>query len=265
VKAIAFLGGGRITSALVAGLRLSGYRAPLVVYDRHPNKLRQLRQQHRIVAEPDLKEAVGGASLLVVAVGPSSVRQLLRDIGRIDRRIAAVSLAAGIPLRNLRRELGPPVQWARAMPSPACRTGRGLTAVTFPQSLPAATRNKIKRLFALVGSVVEIPEGNFDAFTVTYSCSHGYHALAALAGAGQQIGLDRKNALIAAAHALADGIVSWREGNVSLKHLLHEAATPGGIAATVMEAMDKAGYQRIVEEALRSGMARARANAKGYR
>jgi pyrroline-5-carboxylate reductase len=75
--------------------------------------------------------------------------------------------------------------------------------------------------------------------------------------------LDRKNALISAAHALADGILSWREGNVSLKELLREAATPGGIAATVMDAMDQAGYQRMVEQALRAGVARAKANANG--
>lgn len=263
MKAVVFLGGGRITSALVAGLRLSGYRAPLVVYDRHPDKLWELNRRHGVRAEPDLKAALRRASLLVVAVGPSSITQLLCEIGRIDRPLVAISFAAGIPLKNLRRQLGPPVQWARAMPSPACRTGRGLTAVTFPRTFPAAARRKIKNFFALVGSVSEISERRFDAFTVSYSCSHGYHALAALAGAAQRVGLDRKNAFIAAAHALADGILSWREGNASLADLLHEAATPGGIAATVMHAMDAAGYQRMLEHALRAGVARARANRRG--
>src|SRR5712692_7565624 len=52
---------------------------------------------------------------------------------------------------------------------------------------------------------------------------------AALAGAAQKLGLDQKTALTAAAHALADGIVSWREGDISSNYLLREAATPGGI------------------------------------
>ena len=54
--------------------------------------------------------------------------------------------------------------------------------------------------------MLEIPERHFDAFTVTFSPSHGYHALAALATAGERLGLNRKNALTAAAHALAGGI-----------------------------------------------------------
>jgi pyrroline-5-carboxylate reductase len=43
---------------------------------------------------------------------------------------------------------------------------------------------------------------------------------------------------------------------------LHEAATPGGIAAAVMEAMDQAGYSRVLARGLKAGLKRARENAK---
>jgi pyrroline-5-carboxylate reductase len=111
--------------------------------------------------------------------------------------------------------------------------------------------------------VIEIPESKFDAFTVTYSCSHGYHALATLAKSAQAAGLDRETALLASAHALADGIFAWREGNLSLGRLLEEAATPGGIAAATMTGMDSAGYARAVRQGVVEGLRRARANARG--
>ena len=263
MRATVFLGGGRITSALVAGLRLAGYDRPIVVHDRNPRKLQQLKRQHRVIAEPDLQNAVAQAGLLVIAVRPDSVRELLKQIGRLHRPLPAVSLAAGIPLAKLRARLGPSVHWARAMPSPVCRTARGLTAITFGRGFPSVAKQVVRRLFARVGQVIEIPESKFDAFTVTYSSSHGYHALAALADAAQQLGLDRRSALTAAAHALGDGVVAWREGKIPLHRLLHEAATPGGVAATVMSAMDAAGYGRIVEHGLRKGIARARKNAGG--
>jgi pyrroline-5-carboxylate reductase len=211
--------------------------------------------------------------LLIIAVRPDAVVELLGKTrqavsrplrsNQTKRRILACSLAAGIPLAKLRATLGAPVRWARAMPSPAGRAGRGLTAVTFGRGFPAAARRRLKDFFGKLGPVLEIPEGKFDAFTVTYSSSHGYHALAALARAAQKLGLDRKTALAAAAHALADGILGWREGSDSLEALLHEAATPGGIAATVMESMDRAGHANIVERGLRAGVARARSNARG--
>lgn len=262
VNAIVFLGGGRITAALVAGLQLAGYNQPIVVHDRHPQKLNRLRQLYGITPDHDLQRAVSQAKLLIVAVRPDSLRDLLQAIGEVDRPLLAVSLVAGAPLARLRGKLGARVLWSRAMPSPACRGGRGLTALAFDRGVSTSLRREVTNLFAKVGPVIEVPESKFDAFTVTYSCSHGYHALATLAESGQSLGLDRKTALTAAAHALADGVLAWREGDISLDELLREAATPGGIAARVMRSMDAAGYQRVVRKGLAAGLKRTRRNAR---
>lgn len=275
-KAIVFLGGGRITAALLAGLRLANYRGPIVVHDRNLHKLRSLRKLYRVATEPDLEQAVSQAELLIVAVRPSDVVELLAlirpmiaaeksDSRHKNRVVLACSLAAGIPLANLRAALGPPVRWARAMPSPVARTRRGLTAMAFDRGFPASGGKLIEQLFESVGAVLEIPESKFDAFMVTFSPSHGYHTVAALAQAGKELGLDREAASIAATHALADGIVSWREGRESLDELLHEAATPGGIAAAVMNAMNAAGHASVIRRGLKAGMARASKNATASR
>ena len=271
MKATVFLGGGRITAALLAGLRLARYKAPIVVHDRNPGKLRAMEKEFGVGVEPDLLTAVAQARLLIVAVRPSDVGDLLKTIRESIRtaiaqqgnhRFIACSLAAGIRLSNLQRMLGPPIRWARAMPSPVARSGQGLTAVTFQRGFPHADRLRVRQFFTPVGGVLEVPEKRFDAFTVTYSASHGYHALAALAKAGQAAGLDRRVALVASAHALADGIIAWREGKYSLESLLEEAATPGGVAATTMAAMDAAGYRKAVGKGVGAGLRRARANRR---
>jgi pyrroline-5-carboxylate reductase len=261
MSTVVFLGGGRITSAMVAGLRLAKTRHRLLVHDRNPGKLRDLKKRYAVAVERDLNRAVKQADVLIVAVRPSSVRAVLRALGNVNRPLLAVSLAAGVPLRLLSKLAGPPVQWARAMPSPLCRSGRGLTAVTFPRILPRASRKRVQDFFAGFGQVVEIPESKFNAFTVIYSCSHGYHALATLARTGQAAGLDRNTALLASAHALADGIVAWRDGKNSLESLLEEAVTPGGIAAATVNKTDAAGYGRAIRQGVGAGLRRARANA----
>jgi pyrroline-5-carboxylate reductase len=263
VKATVFLGGGRITSALIAGLRLAKYDLPIVVHDRHPEKLRNLKKQYGVITETSLEIAVEAARWLIVAVRPDSVFELFKKIENLElrRELTVISLAAGVPLAQLERSLGSPYRWARAMPSPICRTGEGLTALAFSHTLKKTHRTEIRNLFALVGSVIEISETQFDAFTVTFSISHGHHALATLIEAAQSIGLDEKTAQLAAAHALGDAISSWRSSGMPLSELLDEAATPGGIAASVIESLNNAGYQRIVENGLRAGMDRARKNA----
>jgi pyrroline-5-carboxylate reductase len=263
VKATVFLGAGRITSALVAGLRLAKYDQPILVHDRHFNKLQQLKRQHRVVVETDLLRALKSAHLLIIAVRPVSVRELLKQIRAVTSRrpLMVVSLAAGIPLSTLQAALPSPVRWARAMPSPVCRSGQGLTGLAFGRGVSAANRTQVRALFSLMGTVIEIPEKQFDAFTVTYSSSHGYHALSALVAAAEAAGLDRKTAHLAAAHALADGIAAWRTGKLPLRKLLQEAATPGGIAAAVMKSLDRAAYQKIIAQGLLAGLKQARKNA----
>ncbi len=262
MKATVFLGGGNITGALAAGLRLAGYDGEIVVYDRNPSKLHALRRESRVEIARDLKSAVERAGMLVIAVRPASVLGMLGEVAACG--VAApklcVSLAAGIPLRRLRAALA--VRWVRAMPSPVCRVGRGLTALSFDRSVSKSERRRARSFFERVGAALEISEKQFDAFTATYSSSHGYHALATLAKAAQDAGLDRTTALAAAAHALGDGIRYWRESGLRLDDLLHEAVTPGGIAAATMSAMDAAGYQRVVKAGIRAGVKQAQRNAR---
>jgi len=266
-----FLGGGRITSAILAGLKVAGSRDRVVVHDHNQSKLKLLRRLYAVTVEPQLEQAIAQAGLLVIAVRPDAVPFLLRDMKAIltlqsKRQTVpprlAVSLAAGIQLVGLRQMLGPHALWARAMPSPVCRTGNGLTALVFERGFPPRRRSQVRDFLRKIGSLLELPERKFDAFTVTYSSSHGYYALEALADAGRQFGLDRKTALTAASHALADGINSWRRQNIPLDRLLEAASTPGGIAEATMAAMDRNGYREAVQRGLRAGLARARAIAR---
>jgi NADP oxidoreductase coenzyme F420-dependent len=171
-----FLGGGRITSALVAGLRRAGHKGVIVVHDRNAEKLRALHRDFGVAVEPDLRPAVSRADMLIIAVRPTAVAEMLEEVARYAgaSRLLAVSLAAGIPLKKLRPRLGARVRWARALPSPIGRIGRGLTAVAFARNVPRADRMRVRRFFEQVGLVLEMAESRLDAFNAAYSPAHGY-------------------------------------------------------------------------------------------
>jgi pyrroline-5-carboxylate reductase len=255
---IVFLGGGNLTTALLAGLRETGEQRPVFVHDRNPGKLRALARRFGAVPLPHLPRAVAQADLLLIAVRPASLHDLLAAIPAPAHSQIAVSMAAGVPLRHLRARLGARVHWARAMPSPVCRGGRGLTALAFDRALTARQRKIVRRFFAQFGPALVVPEREFDIFSAVYSPSQGYYALDALDAAARKLGLGSRIARIAAAHALADAVDEWRESGTSLQELIREAATPGGIAAAVMAVKERAGYRAMVERSLRAGVERAR-------
>ena len=122
--AVVFLGGGRITTALLAGLRLAGIRQPVIVHDRNPYKLRQLKRQYDVQVEPDLRRAVERAHLLIVAVRPDGVRDLLQQVGQLRMRHARPITASA---------------WLREFRSSICAHGWGARSAG-PAPCPARLR-----------------------------------------------------------------------------------------------------------------------------
>src|SRR5437588_7908229 len=92
MKATVFLGAGRITSALLAGLRLAGYKRPIIVYDRNPHKLRALCRSFQAQAVHHLASAVEQAELLIVAVQPASVPNLLDEVAACGATLPALGV-----------------------------------------------------------------------------------------------------------------------------------------------------------------------------
>ena len=112
--------------------------------------------------------------------------------------------------------------------------------------------------------VIELPESQFDAFTATYS-SEPRLSRAGDVGEGRAATRDwiARTALTAAAHALGDGIVYWRESGKSLD----ESAGGSGDARRDCGGDDggdgsRRGTRGRSSSGIRAGIKQARRNAK---
>src|SRR5260370_33955135 len=100
MSTVVFLGGGRITSAMLAGLRLAKTGHRLIVHDRNPSKLRDLKKRYAVAVEPDLNSAVKQAGGLIVAGRPTPVREVLRAIDNPIGNMHRPLPPAGLPARH---------------------------------------------------------------------------------------------------------------------------------------------------------------------
>lgn len=262
-----FVGGGSIAAAMISGLTVGKYASPIIVHDRRAERMRLLRRKFQTVSEPDLANAVADAEFIVLAVRPDAAPEMLCDLARAlqsakDKpKKIVVSVIAGLPLALLRKQIPARVDWVRAMPSPLSESGNGLTALAFARSCSSRSRRSVKRFFSEFGQVLEVPESEFNAFTVVYSPSHGLHALSALSEAAVRGGLNKHAALVAAAHALGAAEAVLKQRNADIENMVRQAATPGGTAEATMAAMDAAGYGDVVAKGVQAGIARARSMA----
>ncbi|MFC9917536.1 pyrroline-5-carboxylate reductase [Agromyces binzhouensis] len=182
LPAIAFLGAGSMARAVLAGLlqphvAVDGIRAT----NRSASRAAEFADEPRVTAyatEADAaanRRAVAGAKLVVVAVKPAMVPDLLDEIAdALEPGTIVVSVAAGVTVETFEAHLPEHVSVVRTMPNTPAVVGRAVTGVS------AGTRSSeddlalVVSLFETVGDVLVVPESQLDALSTISGSGPAY-------------------------------------------------------------------------------------------
>jgi pyrroline-5-carboxylate reductase len=174
---VGFIGAGHIARALGEGWsrpELAG--APALTYlDVAPEAAARTADATGAQVAPDLPTLVSASDLVVVAVRPQHVEQVLAEVAPLLGDRALVSVAAGISLARLRTALPAGARVARVMPNVAASLGLGVFLFV-PGTLGEVTTD-VESLFALAGEVVTLDEVHFDSATAVAGCMPGILAM----------------------------------------------------------------------------------------
>ena len=130
-RRVAVLGLGKIGSILLDGLLKAGLPPESAVATvRHADRAQALAAKRPVPVGTDNRAAVRGADVILIAVKPQNVRELLLEI-RADVTPAQVviSVAASVPTGFIEDALGAPIPVVRAMPNTPCQVGAGMTGI----------------------------------------------------------------------------------------------------------------------------------------
>src|SRR5919106_3534173 len=119
-RRIAVLGAGKAGEALIAGFLSSGWRRTeeIVATARHDERLAGLRERYGIETTLSNTEAVQGAEVVVIAVKPQDIENLLAEIGTaVTQAQTVLTIAAAIPCELIEHHLSDRVPVVRAMPN----------------------------------------------------------------------------------------------------------------------------------------------------
>ena len=255
---VGFIGCGHIARALAEGWSRRGlHGAPtLVFYDIDTGRAERLAAVCDGQAVPTAAALVAASDLVIVAVRPQHVVDVLDGIGKLLGDRPLVSVAAGVPLARLRDALPAGVKVGRVMPNVAAALGLGVFLLV-PGSLNGR-EPEVAQLFALAGEVVEMDEDAFDAGTAVAGCMPGMLAylVTAFAAAGREAGVPADVSVwlaVAGVHGAAALIA--REGDPAA--VVAAAATPGGMTAAGIEALEDHRVATAVQAAIAAATARA--------
>ncbi|WP_447976830.1 pyrroline-5-carboxylate reductase [Candidatus Nitrospira bockiana] len=230
---IAFVGAGSMTEALVSGLLHAGLtrRDDLIVSDILRARREHFQTRYQIQATGKNREAARQAQILVVAVEPQDLDEVLDDLrSSVPGDCLVISVAAGYPLARLAAHLGPAQRIVRAMPNTPSTVLAGATALAFPPQLPEADQESATAVFQAVGRVVFVEESLMDAVTGVSGSgpAYVYLMIEALADGGVRMGLPRSTAELLAAQTVLGAAKMLLESGEPPGRLKDRVASPGG-------------------------------------
>ena len=206
-KKLAVLGTGKLGSILLRAYLKQGLFNPKHVSAtvRHEEKAANLSIELGISASTNNRSAVKHADIVLLAVKPQVVGDVLKDIKpAIGRHTLVISVAASVPTAYIEQRVPQKVPVVRAMPNTCSIVGTGMTGICRGSHASAEHLEIAKAMFGAVGRAVVVDEKNMDAVTGLSASgpAFAYIILESLAEAGVKVGLPRDVSTLLAAQTM---------------------------------------------------------------
>ncbi|HKM84057.1 MAG TPA: pyrroline-5-carboxylate reductase [Candidatus Acidoferrum sp.] len=206
-KTLAVLGTGKLGSILLRAYLKQGLFAPkrVTATVRHEEKAVALAKELGVSGTTDNRKAVHGADIVLLAVKPQVVGDVLKEIApELGKDTLIISVAASVPTTYIEQRAGAKTPVVRAMPNTCSAVGCGMTGICRGAHASAEHLEIAKAMFNAVGRTVVVDEKNMDAVTGLSASgpAFAYIILESLAEAGVKVGLPRDIATLLASQTM---------------------------------------------------------------
>jgi pyrroline-5-carboxylate reductase len=220
-KKLAMLGTGKLGGILLRAYLKQELFSPrrVTATVKHAEKAALLAKELGVSVTTDNREAVRDADIVLLALKPQVVGEVLKVIApALNSKALIVSVAASVPTHYIEQRLaengGPAaasgatattnVPVIRAMPNTPSTVGCGMTGICRGAHANAEHLETARAMFDAVGRTVVVDEKNMDAVTGLSASgpAFAYIILESLAEAGVKVGLPRDVSTLLAAQTM---------------------------------------------------------------
>lgn len=218
----------------------------MLFFDADSGKARKLAEELGGEAVDSNAELAERADVVLLAVKPGVLQEAAAELAGAG---SVVSILGATPLERVEAAF-PEAAVGRVMPNVAVEVGGGVLCIA------GEFDPEVREKLSLLGSVIELPDSQFDVATALMSCSPAYFALVAeaLAEAGVSAGLEKK--------LVEKLVIEAAAGTGSLMRIRRPAdvrvsvTSPGGSTEAGLEALEREGAREAFEAAVRASLER---------
>lgn len=251
---IAFIGFGNMADAIAEGLIRSGAVLPqnITACAAHFDRLSQKAAAMGINAVGSAREAAAKGDIVVIAVKPYQVEQVIGPICAGLSGKLVVSIAAGWDFARLEALVSGKAHHISTIPNTPVAVCAGVIAAEDRHSLDEAELALFNEVFGSIGLVESVKTEQLSIAGTIAGCSPAYAAMfiEALGDAGVKHGLARETAYRLAAKMLEG------TGRLCVERKLHPAAmkdavcSPGGTTIKGVASLERDGFRGAVIAAI---------------
>lgn len=193
---IAIIGTGNLGKSIAKGLITNNAITTLYLSKRNTESILEFEGYKNVFLTTDNGEAVKNSDILILAVQPTHLENVLQDIAPlITEKHVVISTVTGFLIPKIETIIGSEQFIIRAMPNTAIAVGKSMTCIC--SNAQGTKRIKIAQaIFNRLGHTLIIPESQMQAATVI--CASGIafwmRLIRASTQAAIQLGFDAKEA-----------------------------------------------------------------------
>lgn len=254
MKSVAIIGCGNLGLSIVEGLldNASNEQYQIIATRRNYDALYRLRARG-VTVTSDNKQAVNDADIIILAVKPYNIDKILKEIsGDLDpTRHTVVSLATGISIASMYKQVDSSIAIFRAMPNTASFVKESFTCLCH-NGASEEKAEMIASLFSGIGKTRFINENLMEAATVLGACGIAYalRFIRAMTQGGIQIGFSAEVASLIASQTVKGAAELLLEGETHAEGEIDKVTTPKGCTIVGLNEMEHAGFSSALIKGL---------------
>ncbi|MPW20473.1 Pyrroline-5-carboxylate reductase [Paraburkholderia piptadeniae] len=258
-RSIAFVGGGNMARALIAGLASSD-QWQIHVVDQEEPLLESLRAEFKCSVCNVIDEQIGENDIIVLAVKPNVVPDVCLKLEPLLKNQLIVSVAAGVSTSSTSGWLGGYSRIVRAMPNTPALARAGMTGLFATPQVEIAWRAVMDELFCSVGEILWCTaESDIDAVTAISGSGPAYvfYFVEAMIEAARQFGFSQSDAMSLATQTFCGAMKLLAVSEESPEILRQRVTSKGGTTAAAISALESHGVKDAIVKAAQAARHRA--------
>lgn len=255
---VAIIGAGNMGGAIARGMAQGSLIRPADITVSNPSegKLRAIKEFNpQIKTTCNNQEAINEADLIILAVKPWFIKEVIEGLTLQTEKQIIASVAAGIPFAEYEQWIGEKATIFRIIPNTAISQMQSMTLLA-SHNASKEQEALLANIFNEMGVAMLIDEKQMGAATALTSCGIAYvlKYIQAAMQAGVEMGIYPKDAARMVAQSVkgAAELILANESHPSVE--IDKVTTPGGLTIKGINELEHGGFTSAIINAMKASL-----------